>query len=97
MLPDVPTQVVPDIPSIPLGSVQKALHAVGSAVADALGQLPAVLSLHTGEESLQIGQGAVSRLTPLEVGADALVEGPKFSTPGFRRPALEVSCLSLLL
>ena len=74
MLHHVPLQVVPHRISIPVVHRQQPLHPVGGGVASVFRQLPPVLALHRPQQSLQVRQHPLARLTTAETVGNTLVQ-----------------------
>ena len=81
MLHHVLPQVVSNRIGVPAIRRQQPLHTIGRGIANILGQLPPILALHRSQQTLQIGQGSLSRLTTTEPSPDALVQRPQPSLP----------------
>jgi hypothetical protein len=84
VLDHVGPQVVADRVGVPPHPAEEVPHPVRRAVARRLGQLPAVLAFHGGEETAQGRQRAPARLDPPEPRPEPphqLIEGPR---PPFR-------------
>jgi hypothetical protein len=84
LLDDVGLQVVADLLGIPAHAAEKVLHPVGRGIAGTLGQLPAILALHRGQQPAQIGQQASARLDPGEAGRKARAQPLQLRRPGGR-------------
>ena len=72
VLDDVVAQIVPHRVGIPGGSVQQALDTFRAALADRLGELPAVLALDAIEQPGEIASGALAHLSTREATGDPL-------------------------
>jgi hypothetical protein len=84
MLHHVGPQVVADRVGVPPPPAEEVLHPVRRAVARRLGEPPAVLAFHGGEETAQVHQRAPARLDPPEPWPEPphqLIAGPR---PPFR-------------
>jgi hypothetical protein len=62
VLHHISAQVVAHGVGVPIGGIEQPLHSVWSALADVLGQLPAVLAFNRREQALQISQRPLALL-----------------------------------
>jgi hypothetical protein len=101
ILDDVVAQIVPHPVGVPGGGVQQALRTLRPPLADRLGQLPAILTLHSVEQGGEIPSGPLAHLGTREVIGDAPVQliqdvrapgdGARSATHRFRDHALLLS------
>jgi hypothetical protein len=71
VLHDVVAQIVAYSVGVPRRSVQEALDTLRAALADRLGQLPAVLAFDAIEQTGEITSGALAHFGPCEARGDA--------------------------
>ena len=81
MLHHVPLQVVPYLVRVPVVHRQQTLYPVGGGVARIFGQLPPILALHRPQQSLQVRQNPLTRLTAAETKRDTRVQRLEPSLP----------------
>ena len=81
MLHHVPLQVVPNLVRVPVVHRQQPLHPIGRSVPSVFGQLPSILALHRPQQSLQIRQNPLTRLTAAETKRDMRVQRLEPSFP----------------
>ncbi len=81
VLQDVGAQLVAHRLRVPVGGIQEALHALGPAFPQRLGQLPAILALDMSEQPFQIAPGPLACLTAAKARGDAGVQRRKSSAP----------------
>ena len=77
MLHHVPLQVVPNLVRVPVVHRQQPLHPIGRGVPSVFGQLPSILALHRPQQSLQVRQNPLTRLTAAETMGDTSVQRPQ--------------------
>jgi hypothetical protein len=70
VLHDIAAQVVTDQIRVPVGGGHEPLHPIRGALADVLGQLPAVLATYVAQQPTQIGQHPPTRLRAHEPTRD---------------------------
>ena len=81
MLHHVPLQVIPHLVRIPVVHRQQPLHSIGRGVPSVFGQVPSILALHRPQQSLQVRQNPLTRLTAAETKRDTRVQRLEPSLP----------------